>query len=202
MDEQHSAAGADRIENMMQIKVHENWRLPCRGDFAPYREEGERYLRRTGQAEGYRTEDGSDDFVVKCVVADMPGEPLWDFYFDRDNPSRSYFTLNTRAWTKMAGVPDEAAKNLAGAELDSFAKIHYSWWNSTSTSFEDPGDGGEKVEVYELPSDSALRNDLEDIIEYSDDISVDDGVKLMDVFGEMSTALDKEYSEYVDDSNW
>lgn len=178
---------------MMQIKVHENWRLPSKEDFAPYREEGERYL---------RTEGGGDDFVVKCVVADMPGKPLWDFYFDRDNPSRSYFTLNTRAWAEMAGVPDEAAENLAGAELDSFAKIHYNWWNSASTSFEDPGDGGEKVEVYELPSDSALRNDLEDIIEYSDDISVDDGVKLMDVFGEMSTALDKEYSEYVDDSNW
>lgn len=108
-----------------------------------------------------------EEITLDCDLINSKDAPLWSLENDAE---KSKFQLNAYAWAKEAGVtnPEMAAAAIARVgNIEDFANGKVEYWESPSSA-TDPGAGGYKVRVAELPKEEDVLQAWEDTLDYVD----------------------------------
>lgn len=137
---------------------------------------------------------------VPCKLVESDRDYLWDFHADYEL-RKCWFELNVTKWMELAGVSGSPEPVTYMQDLgDDFAEVLIEGWEERSRVFEYPDEGGYKVYVIGLPSDAELKESLEALMDFVEDMADGDKEKMLGAVPELAKALDK-FSNYVYDSD-
>lgn len=137
---------------------------------------------------------------VPCKLVESDRDYLWYFHADYEL-RKCWFELNVAKWMELAGVSGSPEPVTYMQDLgDDFAEVLIEGWTERSRVFEYPDEGGYKVSVIGLPSDEGLKESLEALMDFVEDMGDVDKAKMLGVVPELAKALDK-FINYEYDSD-